>query len=119
MPIKRRTDLADEVVSASKVPLGFGIASVALSVIGLVFSLIPCIGTWFAIPLCGLGLLLGGVGAVFALIRQGRGIGFPLAGSITGFAGLGIAVLWLTICSGIFTSADKSLKEAVVALRAA
>jgi predicted RNA-binding Zn-ribbon protein involved in translation (DUF1610 family) len=110
--IKRQADPAGEAIAASKLSLGFGIASLALSVIGMVFSLIPCIGAWFAIPLCGLGLLLGIVGAIFALIRQGRGIGFPLAGSITGFAGLGIAIMWLTICTGIFSSGARSVDEA-------
>src|SRR5262249_29984207 len=110
--IRRRPDRVDDAVAASKVPLGFGIASLALSVIGAVFSLIPCIGAWFAIPLCGLGLLLGIVGAIFALIHQGRGIGFPLAGSITGFAGLGIAIMWLTLCTGIFSSGTKGLQDA-------
>ncbi len=111
LPISRRADSVDEAVGASKVPLGFGIASLALSVIGLVLSLIPCVGAYFAIPLSGLGLLLGIVGAIFALVRQGRGIGFPLAGSITGFAGIGIAVLWLTICSGLLGSANKAVSE--------
>ncbi len=110
--IKRQSEPLDEAIAASKLPLGFGIGSLALSVIGMVFSLIPCVGAWFAIPLCGLGLLLGIVGAVFALIRQGRGIGFPLAGSITGFAGIGIAIMWLTVCSGIFNSATRSAQDA-------
>lgn len=110
--IKRQADSAGEAIAASKLSLGFGIASLALSVIGMVFSLIPCIGAWFAIPLCGLGLLLGIVGTFFALNRQGRGIGVPLAGSITGFTGIGIAIMWLTVCSGIFSSGARSVQEA-------
>ena len=103
---------AQKAPAASKLPLAFGIASLALSVIGLVFSLIPCIGAWFAVPLCGLGLILGIIGGVFALIRRRHGIGFPLAGSVTGFAGLTIAIMWLTVCSGIFSSANRGLQDA-------
>jgi predicted RNA-binding Zn-ribbon protein involved in translation (DUF1610 family) len=101
----------NETATVTRVVTGFGNASLVLSITGMVFSLFPCIGWMFAIPLCGLGLLLGVIGSIFAFIRQGRGVGFPLAGSITGFAGLGIALMWFTICSGIFTSADRSAKE--------
>jgi hypothetical protein len=108
--IKRQTEPADSAIAASKLPLGFGIALLVLSIIGMVFSVVPCIGA-IGIPLSALGLLLGIVGALFALIRQGRGIGFPLAGSITSFAGLGIAVMWLTVCSGIFSSGNRTVQD--------
>jgi hypothetical protein len=111
LSIKRQRDPADEGIAASKLPLGFGIASLALSIIGMVISVFPCVGM-IGIPLSALGLLLGIVGAVFALIRQGRGIGFPLAGSITGFTGLCIAIMWLTVCSGIFSSGGRTVQDA-------
>jgi hypothetical protein len=94
---KLRAVRGEETVTASKAALGFGNASVIFSIIGLVFSIFPCIGGIFAFPLCSLGLLLGIVGLVSALTNKPRRIASPLAGSITGLAGLGIAAMWLTI----------------------
>jgi hypothetical protein len=48
--------------------------------VALRFSFIPSIGM-LSLPLSGTGLLLGFLGGVVGLLRRGRGIGFPVAGS--------------------------------------
>jgi hypothetical protein len=73
----------------------------------LPFSLIPCMGL-LSLPLSGLGLLLGFVGGIVALSRNGRGIGFPIAGSALCAMSLVFGVLWL----GVLTAARNAVGEA-------
>lgn len=100
-----------ETATDSKVAQSFGNASVVFSLIGLVFSIFPCIGGIVAVPLCGLGLLLGIIGLVLALTSKPSATAFPLAGSITALAGLGIAAMWFTVCSGLSSIDHGGTKE--------
>jgi hypothetical protein len=73
-----------------------GIASMVLGAVALPFSLIPCMG-FLSLPLSGLGLLLGFVGGIVALSRNGSGIGFPIAGSALCAMSLIFGALWLGV----------------------
>jgi hypothetical protein len=84
-----------------------GIASLVLGVLGLVLSLLPCVGV-IALPLAGLGFLLGLIGGVVALVRKGHGIGFPIAGSGVNLLALMIGGFWLALS---FNYADSLAKE--------
>lgn len=59
-----------------------GIASLILGVVAFAICWIPLLGM-LGIPLSGLGLLLGIVGTIVAVVRRGSGIGFPIAGALT------------------------------------
>jgi hypothetical protein len=61
--------------------------------------------------LSGLGLLLGVIGGIVALMRGGRGIGFPIAGSaISGFA-TAFGVFWLFLLGAVATAPTKDTKR--------
>jgi hypothetical protein len=91
----------------SKAAHSLGIASMVLGVVALPFALLPCIGV-LSLPLSGLGVLLGLVGGVVSLTRQGRGIGFPIAGTaISGMAVL-IGIFWLALMA---RTADMSAEQ--------
>jgi hypothetical protein len=71
-----------------------GISSLVLGVVAFIVSLIPCLGI-VSLPVAGLGLLLGIMGLVIAISRNGTGIGFPIAGSGLNSLALLIAAFWL------------------------
>ncbi len=70
-----------------------GIASMVLGIVGLVFSIIPCLWVW-AILLTIPGIVLGFI-ALSAAKKAGTPKGAPLAGIICSIIGTVIALLWL------------------------
>jgi hypothetical protein len=66
LSIQRNASSVDE-ADGPRVALGLGIASLVLSILGLVFSIFSWISWMFTVPLSSLGLLLGGIGAIMAL----------------------------------------------------
>lgn len=90
--------------------MAMGIAALILGVIALATSWIPFLGL-VALPLGGLGILIGLLGVVISLTTAGRGIGFPLGGIVIS----GLAVLCaVAITSGTASAiggAAKSVSE--------
>jgi hypothetical protein len=89
-----------------------------LGIVGLLLGLIPCVG-WIGLPLSGLGLLLGVAGGVVAVLRGGRGVGFPIAGS--GISGLALVIggFWLFLIAKVAKAVDDGNKASSAASRAA
>jgi len=86
--------------TASGAAHSLGIASLILGVLGFILSLVPCIGM-LSLPISALGLLLGLVGGTVSLVRSGRGIGFPIAGSFLNAFAIGIAFIWVIAAASI------------------
>ena len=57
-----------------------GVVSLVLGVVGFLLCWIPLVGI-LTIPVSGLGLLLGGIGVLVAILRRGSGIAYPIAGT--------------------------------------
>jgi hypothetical protein len=74
-------------------PMGLGIASLSVGVLGLLIALIPCVGA-FGWPICAVGLVLGVVG-LFLGISKGNAIAFPIAGSAVSGVALAISLMWV------------------------
>ena len=85
-----------------------------LGVVGLLLSLIPCVG-WIGLPLSGLGLVLGVVGGVVAVARKGHGVGFPIAGSAISGLALAIGGFWLLLTLRFSGAFDDTTKASVAA----
>jgi hypothetical protein len=77
--------------------MGLGIAALCIGCVAIVVSVLPCIGLFIGMPIAGVGLLLGVVGLIIALVQKGRGIGFPIAGSSVNVVALLICVVWYLI----------------------
>jgi hypothetical protein len=84
-----------------------GISSLVLGALAFIVSLIPFAGV-VGVLVGGLGLLLGIAGMIVALVRQGRGIGFPIAGSALSVLAINIAMFWASLFGGV----SKSLSDA-------
>jgi predicted Zn finger-like uncharacterized protein len=82
--------------------LGLGIASLSVGILGLLISWIPVFGAL----ICGVGLVLGVV-AVIVAISNGRGYGFPIAGSAVSGVALAISLI-LTI---VIVSAAQNMAQ--------
>src|SRR5207248_3343933 len=74
------------------------VGSMVVGVVALLFSFIPCVGM-VSVPLSGLGLMLGMLGGGVALLRRGRGIGFPVAGSAINVMALLIGLFWVRLAT--------------------
>jgi hypothetical protein len=74
-----------------------GIISLVLGILGTLISLVPCVGMIVGGPVAGIGLLLGAVGLIVALMTKRTGVGLPVAGSAVSFVGLCIAGAWLAV----------------------
>jgi hypothetical protein len=64
-----------------------------------------------ALPVGVLGLVLGIVGLIASLARQGRGIGFSIAGSAVSLLAVLIAGLWLGLLGGVAKSLPEAAKD--------
>ncbi len=83
-----------------------GIASMVLGIVAFVVCWIPLFGI-VSIPLSALGLLLGVVGLIVALRREGSGVGYPIAGG----AIAGIALLIGASQAVFFSSTGRAAAE--------
>ena len=85
------------------------VAALVLGIVGLVFSLVPCLGM-YAIPLTLTAAILGYVG-----MKKPTGRGMAIAGMVCGIIGTAIAGWWLyaylTVKDAV-EDADKDLKKA-------
>jgi predicted Zn finger-like uncharacterized protein len=86
-------------------PMGLGIASLSVGVLGLLIAWIPCVGalSW---PICAIGLILGVVGLMVG-ISKGNAIGFPIAGSAVSGVALAISLMWVLL----FARAARDLNQ--------
>jgi hypothetical protein len=69
---------------------GLGIAALAIVVVALLFAWIPLIGM-LAVPVAGIGLVLGIIALVMARVNGGVGTGFPLAAILLGLCSIGVS----------------------------
>ena len=67
-------------VEAPRRGSGLGLAACILGVLAFVICWVPLIGL-IGVPLSALGLILGLIGLLVAILRKGAGIGFAIAGS--------------------------------------
>jgi hypothetical protein len=100
---RREVAIRDGPSSEPAASHSLGIASLVLGCMAFVLSLIPCLGI-LTMPLSGLGLLLGIVGWIVALSRNGHGIGFPIAGCFINIMALLMASFWLGLLKGVSES---------------
>jgi tricorn protease-like protein len=91
---------------------GLGIASVIVSSIGLLFSLIPCLGWIVGVPVSSIGLLLGAIGLIVALATKKQGIATPIAGLAVGLVSITISVGYFWFFSRIATAPERAVAEA-------
>ncbi|HKA07915.1 MAG TPA: hypothetical protein VKD71_11705, partial [Gemmataceae bacterium] len=88
-----------------------GVIALVLGIIGLLISLIPCVGFFVGIPLAAIGLLLGIIG-IFTGKRTGRG--FAIAGTCVSAAALFIGGLWLALGARLVKKAEENAQIARV-----
>jgi hypothetical protein len=81
-----------------------------VGIIGLLVALIPCIGWTVGLPVAGLGLLLGGAGLIVALVRNGKGLGFPISGTAVSLVAIIVACVWLYVAHRLVTHANRDIK---------
>src|SRR5947209_5943634 len=93
-PRSRRAEVAGGMPQPTGAQVGLGISSLVVGIVGLVISLIPCLG-WIGIPVAGVGLVLGAAGLIIAIVRNGHGIAFPISGVSVSLVGLVVAFIWL------------------------
>lgn len=67
------------VTTRNTAALTLGIISIVIGVLSLLVGWIPFVGL-LAVPTAVIGLVLGGVGVLFGLLKSGNGIGMPLLG---------------------------------------
>lgn len=87
-----------------------GIASLILGILAFVICWIPLLGIigW---PLAILGVVLGGIGFLVAIVRRGRGIGFPIAGmAVCGLA----LVISFTMTDSLVKALGRSSRSSAV-----
>jgi hypothetical protein len=85
-------------VEAPRRGSGLGLAACILGVLAFVICWVPLIGL-IGVPLSALGLILGLIGLLVAILRKGAGIGFAIAGSA--ICGLALVVaITSTVATG-------------------
>jgi hypothetical protein len=108
--------MSDGAVDAPKGVSGLGIAALVLGLMSVVVAIfMPCLGIFFAVPVGGIGALLGLIGIATAGKKTGTGI--PIAGTVISLASIGIAVWWwyaafATGAAAIAKEKDDALKGA-------
>ncbi len=87
-----------------------GIASLILGVLAFLICWIPLVNL-LGVPLSALGLVLGFIGFLVAIARNGAGIGYPIAGA----AICGLALFIAISFTGAFVSSMQRMSSALVA----
>ena len=85
-----------------------GVAALILGIVAFLICWVPLIGM-IGVPLSALGLLLGLVGLIVAVLRKGAGIGYPIAGIAV--SGLALAVAFASTYA-----AGKAIEETAKAM---
>jgi len=98
-----------EAATGSGLPMGLGIASLSVGILGLLVALIPCVGalSW---PVCGVGLILGVVGLLIG-INKGSATGFPIAGSAVSGVALAISLIWVLLVTRVVRDANQNINQ--------
>jgi predicted Zn finger-like uncharacterized protein len=91
-------------------PMGLGIASLSVGILGLLIAWIPCVGalSW---PICAIGLILGVVGLILG-ISKGNAIGFPIAGSAVSGVALAVSLMWVLFWTHTVRKAAEQVQRA-------
>jgi hypothetical protein len=91
----RRRQRRDEspTTGGSGLPLGLGIGSIAMGVVALIFSFLPCCGFVVALTVGGVGMILALVGVIVALTGDRSGLVTPIIGACVNVAAMLAAVL--------------------------
>jgi hypothetical protein len=107
---RRRRD-AQESEPGTGLQIGLGIGSLVLGVIAMPFAFCVCL-SFVSVPLASVGMLLGIVGLVVALLNQRRGLVLPIIGCVVNLlAGVVIAVAWIFF--GVWMhEADRNVHQA-------
>jgi hypothetical protein len=84
-----------------------GIASLVVGVLSFLLCWIPFVG----IAVSSLGLFLGLVGLVVAIIRRGSGSGFSIAGSVLSALSLAMCLAWTAGLIGALQAVDSTLTK--------
>ncbi|MAT16796.1 MAG: hypothetical protein CMJ46_16175 [Planctomyces sp.] len=78
----------------------------------MLFSCVPVVNMFVALPLGGIGLILSAIGLVMAITRKGSGIGYPIAaGSINAIA-VGVPLAMAAFFGMVAESGVTALEEA-------
>jgi len=88
--------------------MSLGITSLVLGLLALITSWVPFIGC-VAIPLGGLGILIGLIGAALSLTTRGRGIGMPIGGLISSTLAI---IISITVTGGTAKAVSDGLGSA-------
>ena len=71
-------------------------AGMILGIIGLVFSFIPAIGAFVAIPCAGVGLPLSGI-SFYRARKEDKSLSAPIAGIATGLVAVFVSIGWIIL----------------------
>ena len=89
------------------------IAALVLGIVGLVLSLVPCLGM-YAIPLTLIAIILGALG-----MKAHTGRGMAIAGLVCGIIGTCVAGWWLYAFLTVKSASEDGLKQLEKDLKAA
>lgn len=89
------------------------IAALVLGIIGLVLSLVPCLGM-YAMPLTVLAVILGALG-----MKAATGRGMAIAGLVCGIIGTCVAGWWIYAYLTVKSASEDGLKQLKKDLKAA
>lgn len=87
-----------------------GVVSLILGVLGFILSWVPLVGI-LTLPLSALGLLLGAIGVVVAIVRRGSGIGWPIAGVFTCGLAFLVAASQVAVIGGLAEAASEAAER--------
>ena len=81
------------------------IAALVLGIVGLILSLVPCLGM-YALPLTLLAVILGALG-----MKVPAGRGLAIAGMVCGIIGTSVAAWWLYVFLSVKNASEDGLKQ--------
>lgn len=89
---------------------GFGVAALVLGIVGAVFALIPIVGV-IAWPMVIVGLVFG----VLGILRARKGVatnkGVAISGTVLSGVGLAICIIWAAAFGATASQVDQDLQE--------
>ncbi len=85
------------------------VAGMVLGILAIVFSFIPLVGIFLAIPCGGVGLILSAV--ALARRKEGQGKGMALAGLILSIVAIVLSIIFAVIIYAVVDSAVDSLND--------
>lgn len=94
------------------VPMGFGIGAVVLGALALIASIVPIVGC-LALPLAGLGAVLGLIGFLIAAFNRFKGSVVPIAGTTLSLIAFGISVFQMLVVTTGVSAVATAVSEGV------